>query len=103
MSLFRLETWRPVHLLIAWCGFWCGLAFVAIAPGLPALFHVSKDGVKGDASISFGDGVIKIVISEAGVPTWAHEYSALLWCLAGAVPALILWAAWLRATAKARA
>src|SRR4051812_24179633 len=103
MKVFRLSTWRPGHLLAAWCAWWLALPIIWLAPALPTLYRVSKPDAHGNASLSYGDGAFKYVVSAAGQADVVHYASVTMVALLVAIPPLVLWAFWLRASRRGRA
>jgi hypothetical protein len=100
--LFRLSTWRPEHLLAAWCAYWLALPLIWIAPALPTLYRVSKPDAHGNASLSYGDGAFRYVVSAAGQPDLTSRVGVTTTLVLAAIPPLVLWALWLRAQRRAR-
>lgn len=100
--LFRLSTWRPGHLLAAWCAYWLALPLIWITPALPTLYRVSKPGAHGNASLNFGDGAFQYVVSAAGQTDITGRVGVTTALVIAAVPPLVLWALWLRATRRER-
>src|SRR5918992_671591 len=94
---FRLSTWRPAHLLTAWCAYWLMLALALLAPMLPSLWRITRPDAHGTFNASMGDGVIRVVLTSAGVTTWTGQIGVTPLTLLATVPPLILWAFWLRA------
>ena len=92
-SLFRL--------LASWIGWWVVLAAWKLGPAIPAILRVSKEGAKGNANVSFNDGVFGAQITEGSTVTWEGHISFIMLVLLVCVPPLILWAFWLRGKARA--
>ena len=96
MALFSLRQWRPRQLLLAWGGYWAGLAAVTLGPGVRAAWRATRlpDG-HGTISASVNEAVVQLSVIEDGVTTWASATpfgTVALW-LAG--PPLVLWLLWL--------
>lgn len=99
---FRLASLRPAHLLVGWCSYWLTLVLLTIGPGLPALWRVTREDAHGSVSASFGDGLMKLVVSEGGATVWSRSIGFIPMIAAIGIPPLLLWALWLRAQRKRR-
>lgn len=97
MMTFRIASWRPVHLLIAWCAYWAALVFLTIGPALPSIWRVTRPDARGNISASFGDGVMKLVVSEGAQVAWTRDLRFAAILAAIGIPPLLLWALWLYA------
>jgi peptidoglycan biosynthesis protein MviN/MurJ (putative lipid II flippase) len=102
VNWLRISTWRPKHLLISWCLYWTLLFLGVLAPTVPALIRVSGADAKGDASLSFKDGVFSFIVNEGGSVAGSFSLRLTTLALAAAVPALLIWALWLWRTSRAR-
>ena len=107
MSWLKISTWRPKHLLISWCGYWALLLLGIFAQAIPALIQTSKPDFKGDASLSFADGVLSFVIKRAGAPEGvimdgSFTIRLTVVALAATIPPLLLWGLWLWRASLAR-
>ena len=71
-----LANWRPGRLLLAWCGYWIALLLALVGPGIPALLRVAKPGGSGSASVSVGDGALKLSVAEGASTVWALDAAA---------------------------
>ena len=107
MSWLKISTWRPKHLLISWCVYWVLLVLVIFARAIPVLIQASKPDFKGDASLSYGKGVISFVIKQAGAPdgvmmdgSFTTRVTAVL--VAATIPPLLIWGLWLWRASLAR-
>ena len=98
--LLHLSRWTPGNLMAGWSTYWVALVLAIIGPAIPMLWRLSKDGSHGDASVSMGDGALKIVISEGLSHIWKQQIGLTSLALAIAIPPLILWGFWLRAQRK---
>jgi hypothetical protein len=91
-----LGSWRPRHLLAAWCAYWAGLALVTLWPAIGAGWRMSQQAHgKGTVSASFGDNGVSAIISESGKTTWTGSISVVHLALLIAGPPLVLWLIWL--------
>ena len=97
-----LANWRPGRLLLAWCGYWIALLLALVGPGIPALLRVAKPGGSGRASVSVGDGALKLSVAEGASTVWALDVNLLLLLAAAVVPPLLLWGLWVRAQSRER-
>lgn len=100
--LERLARWRPANLLLAWCVYWIALPLLWIAPAVPILYRLSKPDQHGNASLSYGDGGFLLTVEAAGRTALTQSVSLTASVLAAAIPPLLLWALWLRASRRAR-
>ena len=91
-----LRSWRPRHLLAAWCAYWAGLALVTLWPAIAAGWRMSQQP-HGHGSVSggFGDGLINATIVDSGKTTWAGSITLVHLALLIAGPPLVLWLIWL--------
>ena len=91
-----LRSWRPRHLLAAWCAYWAGLAVITLWPAIAAGWRISQQ-VHGEGSVSgsFGDNGLSAIISESGKTTWTGSISFVHLALLIAGPPLLLWMIWL--------
>lgn len=97
MSLFSLSRWRPIHLFLAWCGYWIALLLVSMGSAIPAILRATREGGHGEIGAGFGNAVFYFTVKEMGRVTWTgsvHALTAALWI---GVPPLLLWVLWLRA------
>jgi hypothetical protein len=94
---FRIGTWRPAHLLVAWCAYWLALALWALGPMLPTLWRVTRPGAHGGVSVSAGDGAARLIVTEGAATVWTGQVALGTLALWVTVPPLILWLFWLRA------
>jgi hypothetical protein len=94
---FRLSTWRPAHLLTAWCAYWLALALWMLGPMLPSLWRITRPDAHGTFNASAGDGVIRVVLTSDGATVWTGQIGVAALALLATIPPLILWAFWLRA------
>ena len=91
-----LRSWRPRHLLAAWCAYWAGLVLVTLWPAIAAGWRMSQQPHgKGTVSGGFGDGAFNATIVDSGKTTWTGSISALHLALLIAGPPLVLWLIWL--------
>lgn len=90
------------HLVASWVGYWAVLAAVTLTPAAIALWKVSRNGAKGDASVALGDAGLRATISLGGVTQWDHTVSLVTFVLYVAGPPLLLWAAWLLSASRKR-
>jgi hypothetical protein len=91
-----LRSWRPRHLLSAWCAYWTGLALITLWPAIAAGWRMSQQPHgKGTVSGGFGDGVFNATIVDSGKTTWTGSISATHLALLIAGPPLLLWLLWL--------
>ena len=98
MRFRRLAEWRPVHLVVAWCAYWLVLALSALGPVLPTLWQVTRPGARGSVSASVGDGVARFSVMRDGAAAWTGQVPLDTLALWLALPPLLLWVVWLRAT-----
>ncbi|HUQ98747.1 MAG TPA: hypothetical protein VM166_04775 [Gemmatimonadaceae bacterium] len=95
------RRWRPRHLLLAWGAYWVGLILVTLGPAITALMRMSEDpNSHGAASAAFGNGVISMTVTQAGVATYSGSVSLLTLVLLAGAPPLIIWVLWLLAAAR---
>lgn len=91
-----LRSWRPRHLLAAWCAYWAGLALVTLWPAIAAGWRMSQQAHgKGSVVGGFGNGVLNATIVDAGKTTWAGSITVVHLALLIAGPPLVLWLIWL--------
>jgi polyferredoxin len=91
-----LRSWRPRHLLAAWCAYWAALALVTLWPAIAAGWRISQQAHgKGSVSGSFGNDIISATIVDSGKTTWAGSITPVHLALLIAGPPLILWLLWL--------
>ena len=91
-----LRSWRPRHLLAAWCAYWAGLALITLWPAIAAGWRISQQvHSQGTVSGSFGDKGITAIVSESGKTTWTGSISVVHLALLIAGPPLLLWLIWL--------
>jgi threonine/homoserine/homoserine lactone efflux protein len=88
------------HLVASWVGYWAVLAAVTLTPAAIALWRVSRNGAKGDASVALGDAGLRATISLGGVTQWDHTVSLATFVLYVAGPPLLLWVGWLLSTSR---
>lgn len=100
--MFRLSSWSPRRLLLAWVVYWAALGLAAIAPALPAALKLTGADSHGSSSVSFGDAGLALSITANSVVQWSHTYPLWVMSLWIGVPPLMLWALWLRAQARSR-
>jgi len=94
--MFRLDRWRPGHLLATWVAYWVALALALVGPAIGPLWRVTRSGAHGSASASIGDGVLKMIVTEGTSTVWSLDISLATLAVAIAVPPIVLWAFWLR-------
>jgi len=94
--LFSLRRWRPGHLLLAWIGYWAGLALVTFGPAIPSILRATgaPEG-KGSISAGFQDDVLHLTVTEAGATLWSGTTTISQVALLVVGPPLLLWVAWL--------
>ena len=94
--LFSLRRWRPGHLLLAWIGYWAGLALVTLGRAIPSILRATgaPEG-KGSISAGFQDDVLHLTVTEAGATLWSGTTSISQVALLVVGPPLLLWVAWL--------
>jgi hypothetical protein len=91
-----LRSWRPRHLLAAWCAYWAGLTLVTLWPAIVAGWRIyQRPHAVASASGNFGNGVFNAVIIDSGKTTWAGSVSVLQLALLLAGPPLVLWLIWM--------
>lgn len=101
--MFRLSSWKPGRLLLAWVVYWVGLALVAVAPAIPYAVKMTSPGAHGSSSVNFGDAGLVLSISSEATQVWSQTIPLWLMAFWIAVPPLVLWALWLRAQTRKRA
>jgi hypothetical protein len=91
-----LRSWRPRHLLAAWCAYWAGLAVVTLWPAIAAGWRISQQA-HGKASVfaGFNNDIINATIVDSGKTTWAGSITFVHLALLIAGPPLLLWLIWL--------
>jgi threonine/homoserine/homoserine lactone efflux protein len=94
--------WKPKHLIGAWISYWGVLAIAALSPAAIAIWKVTRPGMKGDASLSLGDGGLNLHVTAAGVTTWNRTASVAMVVLAVAGPPLLLWLCWVLSRSSSR-
>lgn len=102
MSLFSISRWRPAHLFLSWIVYWVALLLFTLGPAVPSVIRATGTKGKGEISASFGDGVLSLVVKQAGQVTWSgsvHTLTAVLWL---ALPPLLLWALWVATRGSAQ-
>lgn len=90
-----LARWKVRHLVAWWVGYWVVLAVAILAPAAGALWDASRPGAKGDAGISYGDGVVHAHVAIAGSTSWELKVAMTTLTLMLAGPPLLLWAWWM--------
>jgi hypothetical protein len=98
---FRLASWRPVHLVVAWCAYWVALALWGLGPALPTMWRITRPGEHGSVSASVENGVARLTLVHDAATVWVGEAAPGALALWVAVPPLLLWALWLRAQRRA--
>jgi hypothetical protein len=95
MVNFR-KRWRPSTLFASWIVYWIVLGAVTLTPAIRAILRATQAGDgKGNVSISFGGGVLNLVVNVNGraIYTGAVHFITLALLIGG--PPLILYALWL--------
>lgn len=92
-----LAKWNVKHLVAAWGVYWLGLVAWAGTVLGPAIWHLSRPGVKGSGSGGFTDGVFNVTMTEGTTTFWTGSISVQTLAFLIAVPPLLLWAWWLAA------
>jgi hypothetical protein len=92
-----LAKWRPAHLLASWCTWWILMLVGIVAPGLPALWRVTRPGMHGSFNANFGDQGLSINVLQNTTTAWSVALSPTTLLLLVAVPPLVLFVLWLRA------
>jgi hypothetical protein len=91
-----LGSWRPRHLLAAWCAYWAALVVITLWPAIAAGWSMSQQAHgRGSVNGSFGDGVFSATIIDSGKTTWAGSITTVHLALLIAGPPLMLWLIWL--------
>ena len=99
--MFSLGQWRPKHLLLSWIAYWGALAFVALGPAIGAIRRaMDAPPDAASASVDYGTGGLRIVISEFGQPLWTLSTTLTALALWIALPPLVLWVVWLALTSR---
>jgi hypothetical protein len=101
--MFRIDRWRPGHLLAAWIGYWVVLALALVGPAILPLSRVTGPDAHGNASVSFGSEGLKMIVTDGTSTVWSRDIGLATLAVAIAVPPLVLWAFWLRSQQKRRA
>lgn len=94
--------WRVRHLVASWVGYWAVLAAVILAPAAVAIWKVSREGVKGNANVSLGNGVLHANVTVAGGTTWELTVAMTTLAVMLAGPPLLLWVWWLLSAPASR-
>ncbi|MFI5231417.1 MAG: hypothetical protein ACHQSE_02775 [Gemmatimonadales bacterium] len=94
--------WRVRHLVASWVGYWVVLAAVTLAPAAVAIWKVSREGAKGNANVSLGNGVLHANVTVAGSTTWELTVAMTTLALMLAGPPLLLWVWWLLSASASR-
>ena len=96
-----LANWRPRHLAAAWGVYWLGLAAATLGDAIEAVWHVTHlPAGQGSVSLMFGDGLLTLVSTASGLPTFTGSVPATTLALAIAGPPLALWLLWLLSRPK---
>ena len=101
--MLSLRRWRASHLLWTWAAYWLVLVTVTLGPLLRAAWRVTRPGHShGTVSATFGDGVLRAMVTSTGegAQTWTagtHLGPLAFWV---AVPPLLLWVLWLATRPK---
>jgi hypothetical protein len=98
IPMLSLRRWRASHLLWTWTAYWLVLVTVTLGPLVRAAWRVTRPGHShGTVLASFGDGVLRTVVTSTGegaqtVTASTHLGPLAFWV---AVPPLLLWVLWL--------
>jgi hypothetical protein len=93
-----LSRWKPRHLLAAWSAYWAGLILVKLGPVIVLILRVALPaGAKGSVAAAFGDGGLRLDVTNAGANVWTGSISVVSLALLLGGPPLLLWLAWLMA------
>lgn len=92
---FGLSRWKAKYLLGSWIAYWMALLLLGLGSVMPAIWRISREGVKSSASVNFGDGGFTGSIMEGATTIWSGAISFRSLVLLFALPPLILWALWL--------
>lgn len=90
-----LGRWKVRHLVWSWAAYWAVLAAATLGPGIAAVWRLSQQGVKGDASASITDGVVNLTVNAAGATVWSGAASLAILGLALAGPPILVWMLWM--------
>jgi hypothetical protein len=101
--MFRMDRWRPGHLLAAWATYWVVLALALVGPAIAPLWRVTRPGAHGSASASIGNGILRMIVTDGPSTVWSRDIGLATLAVAIAVPPLVLWTFWLRSQQKRRA
>lgn len=102
MALGFLSRWRPRHLFGALVVYWGALAAGTLGGAIAAAWRVTHLGKgEGGISLSYGDGLLELVMKANEQPVWtgSGSFTAVAFWIAG--PPLLLWFGWLFARGRA--
>jgi hypothetical protein len=85
---------RPRHLVAAW-GAWWLLLLLRLAPAFAAIWRATHAGHgEGNFSLSFGNGVLTLLVTVSGRTLWTGSMSFLALALLVGLPPLAMWLLW---------
>ena len=85
---------RPRHLYAAW-GVWWLILLLQLTPAVLAILRATNAGTgKGEFSISFDNGVFKLVVSLMKHEIYSGSISFLALAMLIALPPLAMWLVW---------
>jgi hypothetical protein len=96
-----LTRWRLSGLLVGWAAYWVTIAAVKMGPALRAI-RDARRGEGGTVQIEGGDGGLVTTVTKHGIETYSGTMTLFDIVVWGALPPLLLWAAWMWANARAR-
>jgi hypothetical protein len=97
-----LRRWTSRGLFWSWLAYWAVLIVVKLGPAIAAIWRATHAPAgQGTVSANFSNGVLSVVITQAGRTLWSGSNHLLALAAWIAGPPLLLWLIW--ATQRTRA